>query len=63
MASLALRRTLGTPKVVKGPRGEDHHKKIILKLDVMREDKRKTTSFVHLLYSYWNKFVWLNLPP
>ena len=43
MAGLTTRRTLGTSQVVKGQHGEDHPKKIILKLDLMRKDERKTT--------------------
>ena len=42
MATLDKGRTSGTPHLVKGPLGEDHPKKIILNLDVMREDERNT---------------------
>ena len=42
MATLDKGRISGIPHLVKGPLGEDHPKKIILNLDVMREDERNT---------------------
>ena len=41
MAGLTTGIILRTSQVVKGQHGEDHPKKIIVKLDLMRKDKRK----------------------